>query len=115
MEAPPNGGKSYPFVSQPQVELAYSTKQPAGLLESQGFLVQPGQGLVLQLWIRVVLNHQQIVRIVQPNVGERSEVAYLRTHREPHSRTRSDRIAIRPDSSALPGSEDRVLWYFHRT
>ena len=103
-----------PIVSQPQVELAYSKKQPAGLVESQEFLGQPGQGLVLELRIRVVLNHQQIIGVVQPNVGERSEVAYLLTHRAPDSRTHSDRIAIRPDSSALLGSKDRVLWYFHQ-
>ena len=107
MEAPPIGGKYYPFVSQPQVELAYSTRQPAGLLESGGFLIQTGQSLALELWIRVVLNNHQILGVDQPNVGERSEVAYFRTHRERDSRTRSNRIAIRPASSAVPGSKDR--------
>ena len=114
MEASPIGGKSCPIVSQPPVALVYSTKQPAGLLESQGFFVQPGQALVLGLRVRVVLNHQQIVGVVYPNVGERSGVTYLRTQREPDSRTRSDRTAIRPDSSALPGIKDPVLWYFHQ-
>ena len=114
MEASPIGGKSYPFVSHPQVELTYLTKQTAGLLESQGILVLPGQGLVLGLRIPVVLSQQQLLGVVQPNVGERSKVAYLRTHRGPDSRTRSDPIAIRPDSPALPSSADRVLWYFHQ-
>ena len=58
MEASPVGGKYYLFVSQPQVELVYSTKQPAGLLESQEFLGQPIQGLVLEIRIRVALKHQ---------------------------------------------------------
>ena len=44
----------------------------------------------------MVLNHQQIVGVVQLSVEGRSEVAYFRTHREPDSRTlvglRSDLI-----------------------
>ena len=98
MEESPIGWESYTFVSQPQVEFAYSKKPPARLLKSQEFLGQPGQVLVLVLRIRVVLKHHQIVGLVQPNVGQRSEVAFIRTHREPDSRTRSDRTAIQLDS-----------------
>ena len=114
MKSSPVDGKTYPFVSQAQVELAYSSNQPTGLLESQEFLGQPGQGLVLELRIRVVFNHPEIFGVVQPNAEERSEVAYLRTHREPDTRTHYYRIAIQPDSLVLSDSEDAVVGYFHQ-
>ena len=69
---------------------------------------------MLELRIWVVLNHQRVVGVLQLNVEERSEVAYLRTHRQPDSRDHSGRVAIQPDISVLPGSEKSVMWFFQQ-
>ena len=106
-------GKMYPFSFQPQFELAYSTEQPAVLQDSQEFLGQPGQDVVLELRIRVIFNHKQIAGVVHLDVEERWKIIYLRIHHEPDSRTRSDRTAIRRDSSVLSDSEELVVWYFN--